>query len=537
MRQGASFIVLAMVGLLSAATFAAAATMQRAGFVGDRRHLLVFKEDIFHNVAEPEVAELCKKAGGRLLVWHAAIGTALAESVDNNFSATVMALDERLHSAEATDKQPVGRHSRLPEQDNKQQSAPVEDADAANGRSAAGVDYNWGDTLSNRQWDMEQINVPGAQKLTRGKSNVIVGVIDTGIDRTHPDIKPTLRTDLSVGCVGGVARKSVSAWKDDNGHGTHTASTVAAASNKRGLVGVAPGARIAAIKAGDKDGFFYAEAIVCAFMHAADNGFAVTSNSYYADPWYFNCKSDPDQNAIYTAISRAVKYALGKKVSVIVAAGNSLINLDDPKIDNSSPNNGTEEDVIFNRPVNNNCPLLPAGLPGVVTVSAVGNTTQISTYSNYGFTYVALTAPGGDGAYPTKYAARGTVLGAWPTSLRNSADGPLLMQSGAAYVYLEGTSMAAPHVAGVAALIISTYKSSQRPTPAQVKKILQDTARPMKCPSSARFCRTSASKRTNYFGHGQVDALRAVRAGGSEVAKKSKPTRKPTKKPTRRASG
>lgn len=67
------------------------------------------------------------------------------------------------------------------------------------------------------------------------------------------DIKPTLRTDLSVGCVGGVARKSVSAWKDDNGHGTHTASTVAAASNKRGLVGVAPGARIAAIKAGDKD--------------------------------------------------------------------------------------------------------------------------------------------------------------------------------------------------------------------------------------------------------------------------------------------
>lgn len=52
----------------------------------------MFKEDIFHNVAEPEVAELCKKAGGRLLVWHAAIGTALAESVDNNFSATVMAL-------------------------------------------------------------------------------------------------------------------------------------------------------------------------------------------------------------------------------------------------------------------------------------------------------------------------------------------------------------------------------------------------------------------------------------------------------------
>lgn len=56
---------------------------------------------------------------------------------------------------------------------------------------------------------------------------------------------------------------------------------------------------------------------------------------------------------------------------------------------------------------------------------------------------------------------------------------------------VQGTSMAAPHVAGVAALIISTYKSSQRPTPAQVKKILQDTARPMKCPSSARFCRCS----------------------------------------------
>ena len=80
---------------------------------------------------------------------------------------------------------------------------------------------------------------------------------------------------------------------DDNGHGTHTAGTIAAAANGIGIVGVAPNVQIAGIKAGNADGFFFPEAVVCAFMWAGTHGFDVTNNSYFADPYLFNCKNDP----------------------------------------------------------------------------------------------------------------------------------------------------------------------------------------------------------------------------------------------------
>ena len=77
------------------------------------------------------------------------------------------------------------------------------------------------------------------------------------------------------------------------GHGTHTAGTIAAAKNGIGIVGVAPRARIAGIRAGDANGFFFPEAVVCAFMWAGTQNIPVTNNSYFADPWLFNCKNDP----------------------------------------------------------------------------------------------------------------------------------------------------------------------------------------------------------------------------------------------------
>ena len=85
---------------------------------------------------------------------------------------------------------------------------------------------------------------------------------------------------------------------DDNGHGTHTAGTIAAAKNGIGIVGVAPNVKIAGIKAGNADGFFFPEAVVCAFMWAGTHHIAVTNNSYFADPYLFNCKNDPVQRAM-----------------------------------------------------------------------------------------------------------------------------------------------------------------------------------------------------------------------------------------------
>src|SRR5207247_5933992 len=111
-------------------------------------------------------------------------------------------------------------------------------------------------------------------------------------------------------CVGGVRNGDSGGWKDDNGHGTHTAGTIAAAKNGIGIVGVAPNVKLAAIKSGNADGFFFPESVVCAFMWAGSHHFNVTNNSYFADPFYFNCKNDPTQRAIWKAESRAIKYAM-----------------------------------------------------------------------------------------------------------------------------------------------------------------------------------------------------------------------------------
>ena len=122
------------------------------------------------------------------------------------------------------------------------------------------------DSLSGLQWDMVQIHTPEAHAITGGSPSVVVGDIDTGLDYTHPDLAANVDFSRSASCVGGVPNTDPAAWKDDNGHGTHTAGTIAAASNGIGIVGVAPNVKIAGIKAGNAAGFFFPEAVVCAFM-------------------------------------------------------------------------------------------------------------------------------------------------------------------------------------------------------------------------------------------------------------------------------
>ena len=178
------------------------------------------------------------------------------------------------------------------------------------------------DSLSGLQWDMAQIHAPEAHAITGGSRPVLVGDIDTGLDYTHPDLAANVDDAASVNCVSGVPVPGKVAAMDDNGHGTHTAGTIAAASNGIGIVGVAPNVRIAGIKAGNADGFFFPEAVVCAFMWAGTHGVDVTNNSYFADPWLFNCKNDPEQRAIWKAEQRAIKFAQQNGVTVVAAEGN-----------------------------------------------------------------------------------------------------------------------------------------------------------------------------------------------------------------------
>src|SRR5439155_11653120 len=147
------------------------------------------------------------------------------------------------------------------------------------------------------------------------------GDIFTGIDSPHPDLAANIDAADSVNCVSGAPVQGLAA-QDDNGHGTHTAGTIAAASNGIGIVGVAPNVKIAGIKAGNAEGFFFPESVVCAFMWAGSHGVDVTNNSYFADPWLFNCKNDAEQRAIFSAEQRAIKYAMSKGTAVVAAEGN-----------------------------------------------------------------------------------------------------------------------------------------------------------------------------------------------------------------------
>ena len=194
-----------------------------------------------------------------------------------------------------------------------------------------------GDPLSGLQWDMRQIHAPEAHAITGGSPEVLVGDIDTGLDYTHPDLAANVDFENSVSCVGGVPDQDPDAWFDVSGHGTHTAGTIAAAANGVGIVGVAPNVKIAAIKAGNDEGYFFPADVVCAFMWAGSHGVDVTNNSYFADPWLFNCRNDPEQRIILEAEERAVRWAQEQGVLVVSSAGNENHDLAHPLTDVISP--------------------------------------------------------------------------------------------------------------------------------------------------------------------------------------------------------
>ncbi|MGD9144450.1 MAG: S8 family serine peptidase [Anaerolineae bacterium] len=345
----------------------------------------------------------------------------------------------------------------------------------------------WGDDLSYLQWDMAQIHVPEAHSITGGNPAVVVGDIDTGIDQTHPDLSPNLDFSKSVSCIGGVPNQDPAAWADSYGHGTHTAGTIAAAANGTGIIGVAPEVTIAAIKGCGDDGYCWPESIVCSFMWAAEHQMDVTNNSYYVDPYELNCRNDSEQRAIWKAIQRAVRYAQSRGVIVVSSTGNSNTDLTHHEDEGST----------------NACLDLPVELPGVIGVSSNGFSMQKSYYSSYGVGATDVVAPGGDSRYqvPPAPISNGRVLSTW---------------RGGGYVWAQGTSMASPHAAGVAALIVSQYGKMP---PGSVQAMITGTADPVPCPpnpfdpgESGRYLATCQGGKgyNSFYGHGQVNAYSAV---------------------------
>lgn len=375
---------------------------------------------------------------------------------------------------------------------------------------SVGADFSWqgldpqpdpapepvDDPLEAPQWDMQQIRTDEAHEIQGGIPAVDVGVLDSGIDGRHPDF---LKNGVSnVNCARG--RDSVTFLPEGPGvgtpdpcvdnqfHGTHVAGTIAARANGIGIVGVAPNVTLVPVKVCDTSGYCYASAVVDGITYAGDQKFDVINMSFFVDDnefqqsTEFKCMDDPVQRSFRLAVERAIQYARGQGVTPIAALGNSDEDLASPP-----------------EPNENNCEVVPAETQGVIGVSALGSNKEKARYSNYGNGPNDVAAPGGNG---TTGNCRTTVLSTIPGGL---------------YLCIQGTSMASPHAAGVAALIVSQFGTlgadgDVKLSPTKVEQYLQSTAIDQGLPGYDEC-----------FGNGRIDALRAVRHDTSQSYDASAP--------------
>lgn len=332
------------------------------------------------------------------------------------------------------------------------------------------------------QWNNDLIGATEAHKTTDGDRSVLVGVVDSGIDADHPDLKENIDVRNSVNCTkAGTVDTSATGWQPTTSdHGTHVAGTIAAARNGVGIVGVAPNVRMASIKVVSDEGFIYPEYAVCGFIWAAEHGVDVTNNSYYVDPFEFWCGDQDLQAPAKEAVRRAVEFSTKKGVVHAAAAGNSAYDLANKTTDEGSPNDTTP----VNRVINSSCTDIPAELPGVVTVSAIDKAALKADFSNYGDGVIDVAAPG------------------------RSILSTVVADNG--YGLKSGTSMASPHAAGVLALLKSTHP---RATPQELIDLLREQATDHECAATDRpsdqKC-TGDADYNSFYGDGVINALAAV---------------------------
>jgi hypothetical protein len=255
-----------------------------------------------------------------------------------------------------------------------------------------------------------------AWHVTQGSSNVVLGVIDSGVDYTHPDLVGQMWTNPGESCAGcatnGVdddGNGYVDDWRgwdfagndndpmDDNGHGTHVAGTIGARQDAHGVVGVAWRVRLMPLKFIRANGEGTAADAVRAILYAAANGAHITNNSYGGDGF-----SEAMLDAIRTSDAAGSLF--------VAAAGNDFSD-------------------------NDEAPVYPADydVPNVLSVAASDPFDRRAWFSNYGGSSVDLAAPGV------------SIYSTWP---------------GGGYRHSDGTSMAAPHVAGAAALAKARFPAA-----------------------------------------------------------------------------
>jgi subtilisin family serine protease len=422
---------------------------------GEARHMVVFRSES----APKDLAERVAALGGRVEAVYGAVGVAVVGGLDpEGLAALARWKDVQMVQVDAT----VELHP-LPVEPVAAEAVGVEPA----APDAPGTAFFYA-----RQWNLPAIGADRAWAAGRlGSPDVTVAILDTGIDYMHADLAGRVDLSRSVSFIPSDDALVAALFPgrhpvtDLQFHGTHVAATIA--SNALAAAGVTSKVTLIGVKVLNVNGNGPFSAILAGILYAADAGADVINMSLRG---LFDKKEAP---GFVSVLNRATNYAARKGVTIVVAAGNDELDID---------HNGNGY-VAF------------CDSPNVICVSATGPTASDGTdgpwyeidapapYTNYGRSVIDVAAPGG---------GDGGVV--WAACSGASLVIPVC-QTGIYVVGASGTSMAAPHVAALAALLVEDYGRN----PARIRAALRNTADDLGQPGN-----------DPYYGKGRINVARAL---------------------------